>query len=89
MEQILIIDDDVELCGLFAEYLEPEGYHVEAAHDGERGVERALTGAHALVVLDVMLPGINGLETLRRIRAQSRQAHAPLHIRLLSNATDE
>jgi two-component system response regulator CpxR len=72
MERILIIDDDVELCGLVAEYLEPEGYRVEAAHDGERGVERALSGAHALVVLDVMLPGINGLETLRRIRAQSR-----------------
>ena len=72
MEQVLIIDDDVELCGLVAEYLEPEGYRVEAVHDGERGVERALAGGHALVVLDVMLPGINGLETLRRIRAHSR-----------------
>jgi two-component system response regulator CpxR len=72
MEQVLIIDDDVELCGLVAEYLEPEGFRVEAVHEGERGVARALTGAHALVVLDVMLPGINGFEALRRIRAQSR-----------------
>ena len=72
MEQVLIIDDDVELCGLVAEYLEPEGFRVEAVHEGERGVARALSGAHALVVLDVMLPGINGFEALRRIRAQSR-----------------
>lgn len=72
MDQVLIIDDDVELCELVAEYLEPEGYHVEAVHRGESGVERALTGKHALAVLDVMLPGINGFEVLRRIRAQSR-----------------
>jgi two-component system response regulator CpxR len=72
MDHVLIIDDDVELCGLVAEYLEPEGYRVEAVHEGERGVERALSGAYALVVLDVMLPGINGFEALRRIRAHSR-----------------
>src|SRR5205085_12025348 len=77
--QVLIIDDDVELCGLVAEYLEPEGYRVEAVHDGERGVERALAGGHALVVLDVMLPGINGLETLSRIRA-----HSPLPVLMLT-----
>jgi two-component system response regulator CpxR len=72
MQQVLVIDDDVGLCELVAEYLEPEGYKVEAVHDGEGGVERALTGEHALAVLDVMLPGINGFEVLRRIRAQSR-----------------
>src|SRR3982751_4264439 len=72
MQQVLVIDDDIGLCELVAEYLEPEGYKVEAVHDGERGVERALTGEHALAVLDVMLPGINGFEVLRRIRAQSR-----------------
>src|SRR3954466_10162149 len=72
MQQVLVIDDDVGLCELVAEYLEPEGYKVEAVHEGERGVERALAGEHALAVLDVMLPGINGFEVLRRIRAQSR-----------------
>jgi DNA-binding response OmpR family regulator len=72
MQQVLVIDDDIGLCELVAEYLEPEGYKVEAAHDGERGVERALSGEHALAVLDVMLPGINGFEVLRRIRAGSR-----------------
>jgi two-component system, OmpR family, response regulator CpxR len=72
MERVLVIDDDVALCELVAEYLEPEGYKVEAVHDGEAGVERALSGEHALAVLDFMLPGINGFEVLRRIRARSR-----------------
>ena len=72
LRQILVIDDDVGLCELVAEYLGPEGYEVEAVHNGEAGVERALSGEHELAVLDVMLPGINGFEALRRIRAQSR-----------------
>jgi two-component system response regulator CpxR len=72
MERVLVIDDDVALCELVAEYLEPEGYKVEAVHEGEAGVGRALSGEHALAVLDFMLPGINGFEVLRRIRARSR-----------------
>src|SRR6267142_731517 len=72
MQQILVIDDDVELCELVAEYLEPDGYKVEAIHDGQTGLARALSGEHALAVLDYMLPGMNGFEVLRRIRARSR-----------------
>ncbi len=72
MQRVLVIDDDVGLCELVAEYLGPEGFEVEAVHDGEAGVERALSGEHELAVLDVMLPGINGFEVLRRIRARSR-----------------
>ena len=72
MQPVLVIDDDVGLCELVAEYLEPEGYKVEAVHNGEAGVERALSGEHSLAVLDFMLPGINGFEVLRRIRARSR-----------------
>jgi two-component system response regulator CpxR len=72
MHRILVIDDDIGLCELLTEYLAPEGLQVEAVHDGERGVERALSGDHALVVLDVMLPGISGFNVLRRIRAGSR-----------------
>ena len=72
MERVLVIDDDVGLCELVKEYLEPEGYDVEAAHNGERGIDRALSSDHALVILDVMLPGINGFDVLRRIRAKSR-----------------
>src|SRR5262245_2336154 len=71
MERILVVDDDVELCALVTEYLEPEGFRVESAHDGLEGVERALTIDYAIIILDVMLPGINGFEALRRIRAHS------------------
>src|SRR3982750_2119951 len=72
VERILVIDDDVELCSLVSEYLRPEGFEVEAVYDGNRGLERALSGDHILVVLDVMLPGLNGFEVLRRIRGTSR-----------------
>ena len=72
MDQILIIDDDVALCELVTEYLEPLGFEIESVHRGDVGAERALAGKHALVVLDVMLPGLNGFEVLRRIRAESR-----------------
>jgi DNA-binding response OmpR family regulator len=69
--RLLVVDDDVELCKLVAEYLQPEGFDIEAVHDGETGAARALAGGHALVVLDVMLPGLSGFEVLRRIRARS------------------
>src|SRR5579859_6017532 len=72
MERILVIDDDVELCGLVSEYLRAEGFAIECVHDGESGLKRANAGEYLLVVLDVMLPGINGFEVLRRIRATSR-----------------
>jgi len=71
MENILIIDDDRDLCDLLGDYLTPEGFTVEAVHNGLEGVERALSGKYSLVVLDVMLPGLNGFEVLRRIRALS------------------
>lgn len=67
--RILIVDDDGELCNLIAQFLEPEGFVIEAEHDGARAVERALAEQYDLVVLDVMLPGMNGFEVLRRIRA--------------------
>jgi DNA-binding response OmpR family regulator len=72
VERILVIDDDVELCSLVGEYLEPEGFQIEAVHEGNRGLDRALSGDHLLVVLDVMLPGMNGFDVLRRIRNTSR-----------------
>lgn len=72
MERVLVIDDDIGLCELVGEYLGPEGYDVETVHNGERGLDRALANDHALVVLDVMLPGMNGFDVLRRIRAKSR-----------------
>ncbi|MBV8893360.1 MAG: response regulator transcription factor [Acidobacteria bacterium] len=72
MDRILVIDDDVELCGLVGEYLESEGFRVHSVYDGERGLERANQDNYVLIVLDVMLPGMNGFEVLRRIRSTSR-----------------
>jgi two-component system, OmpR family, response regulator CpxR len=72
MDEILIIDDDVALCELVTEYLEPLGFHVEAIHRGDTGAKRALDGQHSIVVLDVMLPGLNGFDVLREIRALSK-----------------
>src|SRR6202047_5316917 len=72
MDHVLVVDDDVELCSLVQEYLTAEGLSLKAVHDGEQGLQQALTGEYALVVLDVMLPGINGFEVLRRIRSMSK-----------------
>ena len=72
MSKVLLIDDDIELVGMFQAYLEQEGFEAKAVHDGERGAAEALTGQYAIAILDVMMPRMNGLETLRRIRAGSR-----------------
>ena len=71
MDRVLIVDDDVQLCRLLAERLTSEGFTIEIVNDGIRGLERALSMEHALVVLDLMLPGMGGLDVLRRLRAKS------------------
>ncbi|MCB9594577.1 MAG: response regulator transcription factor [Sandaracinaceae bacterium] len=68
---LLLIDDDRELCELLVEYLGEHGWTVEARHDGEDGLRRALAMEPALVVLDVMLPRLDGFEVLRRLRTRS------------------
>ena len=69
--RILLVDDDVELAGMLRDYLVRDGFEVLAVPDGESGVAEALSGNFALIVLDVMMPGIGGIEALRRIRAAS------------------
>jgi two-component system response regulator CpxR len=69
---ILLIDDDVELCELMRRYFVRRGVDLEVAHDGRRGLARALAGGHDLVLLDVMMPGIDGFEVLRQVRRQSQ-----------------
>jgi two-component system, OmpR family, response regulator CpxR len=71
MNRILVVDDDLDLCELLAKYLRREGLEVDMVHDGNLGVERALSGDYALVVLDVMLPGLNGFDALSSIRSKS------------------
>lgn len=69
--RILVIDDDRMLCRLLRDYLEPNGFAVSFAHNGVDGVKGALAGEFDAVILDVMLPGLDGFEVLRRIRAVS------------------
>jgi DNA-binding response OmpR family regulator len=69
--RILMIDDDRDLCQLIRDYLEPLGYEVAAAYNGPDGLERACNESWAAVILDVMLPGLNGFELLKRLRAKT------------------
>jgi two-component system response regulator CpxR len=69
---LLLIDDDAELTSLLGEFLRREGFTVEAVHEGNRGLDSALQPGVDLVVLDVMLPGIDGFEILRRLRQKSK-----------------
>ncbi len=69
--RILLIDDDRKLCRLVRDYLTPMGYAVEAVHDGAEGAKLALSEKWDAVILDVMLPGLDGLEVLRRLRQES------------------
>jgi DNA-binding response OmpR family regulator len=70
--RILIIDDDSKLCRLLSEYLVPLGYEVETAFAGPEGLEKARHETFGAVILDVMLPGMNGLEVLRQLRVFSQ-----------------
>ena len=68
---LLVIDDDKKLCRLIKDYLEPLGYDVVVASTGKEGLEKALAGKFDAVILDIMMPEMDGLEVLRRLRASS------------------
>jgi DNA-binding response OmpR family regulator len=82
--RMLVIDDDVKLTRLLTQYLQPEGFSVDAVTDGAAGIERALSGDYEIVVLDVMLPNINGFEVLRRIRAAEHTGNAGVPVLMLT-----
>src|SRR5271156_3072753 len=69
--RILLVDDDLKLCRLVRQYLEPLGYAVSLAHNGEDGLHAALGGAFDAIILDVMMPKLDGFEVLKRLRAKS------------------
>ena len=71
MLHILLVDDDAELSGMLTEYLAGEGVETTTTSNGEDGVTAALSGKFDAVILDIMMPGINGVEVLRRIRQTS------------------
>jgi two-component system, OmpR family, response regulator CpxR len=72
MARILMIDDDSELCALVGRFLAAEGFDVDRARNGTEGLQRARAAEYALIMLDVMMPDMNGFDVLQRIRAGSR-----------------
>ncbi len=68
---VLIVDDDKKLCRLVKDYLEPMGYDVDAVHSGAQGLERATAGDYHVVILDVMMPEMDGFEVLKQLRKTS------------------
>jgi DNA-binding response OmpR family regulator len=73
--RLLVVDDDVDLCKLVSDYLEAEGFKVDAVHSGSAGQDAALEGSYELIILDVMLPDKKGFEVLKEIRAHG---HSPV-----------
>ena len=71
MKKILIVDDEEKIARFVELELKHEGYEVEKAFDGRTGLALAEKGGYDLILLDIMLPGINGIEILRRIRRDS------------------
>ncbi len=72
MGGLLIIDDDAELCSLLKEFLQRESFTVQCVNEGISALEAAQQGSYDLIVLDVMLPGLDGFEILKRLRQTSR-----------------
>lgn len=72
MHKILVIEDDVKIARFIELELKHEGFEVAAEHNGREGLERALAEPFDLIVLDIMLPGLNGMEVCRRIRLNSQ-----------------
>jgi two-component system response regulator CpxR len=70
-KKLVLIDDDVELCVMLSEYLSLEGFHIEAIHTGVAGLDALGSGSFDLAILDVMLPGLGGIEVLRQARTTS------------------
>jgi DNA-binding response OmpR family regulator len=71
MNSLLIVDDDVELCALLIERLAEDGFDLSAVHNGIDGLEVASNGSYSLIILDVMLPRMGGIDVLKQLRARS------------------
>lgn len=72
MYRILLADDDVELAEMLVEYLSKEGFEVDTAYDGKAALEKAVHNHYELVILDVMMPELNGFDVLRQLRTRSQ-----------------
>ena len=78
MEKILIIDDSTQIRSFLSEMLRPLGYAVSTASDGQRGLEKALAERPDLILLDLMLPGLDGLEVCKALKLDAKTRHIPV-----------
>ena len=69
--RVLLVDDDRKLCRLIKDYLQPMGYLVDMAHTGPEGLDKALGESFNVIILDVMLPGMDGFEVLKNLRRKT------------------
>ena len=84
MPRVLMIDDDQDLCAMLSRSLVREGFVVDTVFTGDQGLRRAVAGSYDLILLDVMLPGVDGFEVLRRLRAKS-----DVHVLMLTARGDD
>ena len=84
-KRILLVEDDDDIADLLDLHLSDEGHQVEVVDDGDEGLERALSEAHDLIILDIMLPGTDGFDICRRLR----QEKCPTPILMVTAKTEE
>jgi two-component system, OmpR family, response regulator CpxR len=82
--QLLLVDDDIELCDLLSEYLQQEGFRIDSVHSGSDAAQQLKQKDYDLMVLDVMLPNMNGFDVLRQVRERN-----PLPILMLTARGDD
>ena len=78
MKSVLLVDDDLTLREMYAERLKAEGFVVEMAKDGEEALQKATDSKPSIVLLDIMMPKINGLDVLKRLKSQDDTKNIPV-----------
>lgn len=85
-QKILIVDDDIMIITLYKELLTAKGYIIETAHDGKDGWEKALAFSPSLIMLDIIMPGVNGIQLLEQLKGTPNTAEIP--VIMLTNVND-
>ena len=85
MEKILVVDDEVEVCLALKEFLEMKGYEVETANGGEEALETIVNWAPHVVLLDIIMPGMTGMEVLHELRSNQ----ADIGVVMITAVTDQ
>jgi len=89
MSRILIVEDDTMIRALYKRVLEKDGHQVEEASDGNEGFSKMFEGGYDLVLLDIMLPGMNGLDVIKKLKDESTPKVKNKKLVILSNLDDQ